>query len=329
MSAARQVALSFVLALGQAANLEEDRGRVVVQEDDLRVGRLAVVLVAEPAAEAHDVPGQRVLAQAPAAAVHVVDAHVAEVAVAGVPVPVPVVVQVLAHQGPLVGRAAPEVVVDRLRDRLRAGDLADALPRLVVEPVGVEDLAEIALADVLERLGEAGPLARAVRGLDDPLVLAGRLDHLAAFEDVVGRGLLDVHVLARLAGPDRRQRVPVVGRGDDDRVDVLVVEQLAQVGVRLDARIVRAELLDLRHEMGLVAVAQGGEAQAGNLQMRPDLVLAHAADLHARADADDAQADVVVGAENPGDGVASTAPAAREPRMNCLRFSLLILILRI
>ena len=45
--------------------------------------------------------------------------------------------------------------------------------------------------------------------------------------------LLAVHVLARLAGVDRDQRVPVVGRGDDDRVDVLVVEQLAVVGVGL------------------------------------------------------------------------------------------------
>ena len=242
---------------------------------------------------------QRVLAQAPAAAIHIVDAHIAEVAVAGVPVPVPVVVQLLAHQGPFVGRAAPEVVVDRLGNRLRAADLADALARLVVETVGVEDLAEVALADVLERLGEAGPLARAVRGLDDPFVLGRRLDHPAAFEDRVGRGLLDVYVLARLTRPDRRQGVPVVGRRDDDGIDVLVVEQLAQVGVRLDARIVRAKLLDLRHEIGLVAIAQGREAKARNLEVCRDLVAAHAADLDAGADADDAQPDVVVGAANP------------------------------
>ena len=156
----------------------------------MRVGRLAVVLVAEAAAQTHHVRGQRVLAQAPAAAVHVVDPHVVEVAVAGVPVPVPVIVQVLAHQGPLIGRAAPEVVVDRLGDRLRAADLTDALPRLVVEAVRVEDLAEIALADVLERLGETGSLAGAVRGLDDPLVLGRRLDHFAALENLQPEGLL-------------------------------------------------------------------------------------------------------------------------------------------
>ena len=38
----------------------------------------------------------------------------------------------------------------------------------------------------------------------DPVVLAGGLDHPPAFADVVADRLLDVDVLARLAGPDRR-----------------------------------------------------------------------------------------------------------------------------
>ena len=63
------------------------------------------------------------------------------------------------------------------------------------------------------------------------LILAGRLDHLPAFEDVVRCRLLDVHVLAGLAGPDRRQRVPVVGRGERNGVDRLVVEHRAIVGL--------------------------------------------------------------------------------------------------
>ena len=63
----------------------------------------------------------------------------------------------------------------------------------------------------------------------DPVVLAGGLDHPPAFADVVADRLLDVDVLARLAGPDRGQGVPVVRRGDRDGVDVLVVEDLAEV----------------------------------------------------------------------------------------------------
>ena len=41
--------------------------------------------------------------------------------------------------------------------------------------------------------------------------------------------LLGIDVLAGLAGVDRVQRVPVVGRGGDDRVDVLAIQQLAIV----------------------------------------------------------------------------------------------------
>ena len=57
-------------------------------------------------------------------------------------------------------------------------------------------------------------------------------------EDVVRARLLDVHVLARLAGPDGLQRVPVVRGGDGDRVDVLVVEHLADVAEGRDRLLV-------------------------------------------------------------------------------------------
>ena len=80
----------------QAADLELELAVVELEADVQRVGRLAVVGVAEPAAGGHHGLGQLVLAQAPAGQVHLVDALVAEVAVAVVPVPVPVVVEPVA-----------------------------------------------------------------------------------------------------------------------------------------------------------------------------------------------------------------------------------------
>ena len=41
--------------------------------------------------------------------------------------------------------------------------------------------------------------------------------------------LLDVDVLAGAQRRDGHERVPVIGRGDDHRVDVLAVEHLAEV----------------------------------------------------------------------------------------------------
>ncbi len=58
---------------------------------------------------------------------------------------------------------------------------------------------------------------------EDSLRRGGSLDHRLAFEDVVSQRLLYVDVLSR---PDRinsGQGMPVIGRGDVDRVDVPVV----------------------------------------------------------------------------------------------------------
>jgi hypothetical protein len=89
----------------------------------------------------------------------------------------------------------------------------------------------------------AGALLAADRA--DALRSPGLVDHDAALAQHQRQRLLDVDVLA---GPQRRHRhqgVPVVGRGDDDGVDVLVVEHLSEVvqgdhrGVRARARAAR------------------------------------------------------------------------------------------
>ena len=98
---------------------------------------------------------------------------------------------------------------------------ADAAARLVAQGPRDQQLAELAR---LDRRGGQGPVVagtalRAV--LDDPVVPPGGLDGDPAFMDVVAARFFDVDVLARLAAPDRDQGVPVVGRGDRDRVDRL------------------------------------------------------------------------------------------------------------
>ena len=91
------------------------------------------------------------------------------------------------------------------------------------------------------------------------LVLPRGLDHRLALGDVVADRLLDVHVLARLAGVDRRQGVPVVGRGDDHGVDVLGVEHLAVVAH--GRRLVAPRLLDPVGGLRGVTVVDVGDAR--------------------------------------------------------------------
>ena len=106
--------------------------------------------------------------------------------------------------------------------------------------------------------------------LDDPIVLPRRLDHRPALDDRHGQRLLDVDVLARVAGGDHLDRVPVVGRGDHDGVDVLAIEHRAEI---LDAGDVP---LDLRH-LG-DAFAQPGEPRVEPIIGPVEIRLVHVAE---------------------------------------------------
>ena len=170
---------------------------------------------------------------------------------------------------------------------------ADGAAPLVDDAAGQLHLAELAVADVLDGLDPRAAGAALRPGLADPAVLAGRLDDPPAFADVVADRLLDVDVLAGLHGPDRGQGVPVVGRGDGDDVDGLVVEHGPQVLDRLRGR---TPLLD---ELGgdfrrAVAV---GIADVGDLAVRQAGQFLRVL-LAADAAADDGRGDLVVG----GDG---------------------------
>ena len=116
----------------------------------------------------------------------------------------------------------------------RLVELADAGARLVAGAEGVLDFAELAALHEGDGLFEARAGARLRAALHDAVVLAGGLDHLPAFPDVVRHGLLDVDVLAGLGRGDRDQRVHVIRRGDRDGVDVLALEHLAEVGVSVE-----------------------------------------------------------------------------------------------
>ena len=122
----------------------------------------------------------------------------------------------------------PEVVVDLFGDR-RVGLVPDRPARLVAKPLGHVNLPELARAEERHRVLDSLVAAALRAGLDDAVVLPGGLDHPPAFAHVVADRLLDVDVLAGLACPDRRQRVPVVGGGDRDGVDRLVVEHAPDV----------------------------------------------------------------------------------------------------
>ena len=142
------------------------------------------------------------------------------------------------------------------------------------------------------------PLLRA--HLDDAVVAAGRVDHHPPFADGERERLFDVDVLARLAGQHGRDRVPVIRRADDHRVDVLAIEDAAEVARRERRRLIEV-LLDALGRLGDLLVVHVAEGDA--LRAEAQGVAQNAAPLAATTDEADANPPVGAGDAVLGRGV--------------------------
>ena len=206
-------------------HLEDHRHLVAeIEGGDLHVGRVAAVVPGEPTSQALHRYGVFGVAQRPAYQVHLVGSLIAHVAIASIPIPVPVVVHVGSHDRQVCSGAQPELIVQTLRGHDWLGCATDAVTIAIAQPAHGSDLAEVACVDPRERLEQ--PLVRSIleTGADDRAMPVHSLDHLTTFPHAVAHWLFDVHVFARLAGLDRHQCVPVVGSGNDHDVDILVLE---------------------------------------------------------------------------------------------------------
>ena len=97
------------------------------------------------------------------------------------------------------------------------------------------------------------PLLRA--GLQNATGILLGLDDMRAFVDGQCKRLLTVDVLTGLHGGNRDQRVPVIDRGADHGVDILLLQELAEIGIGLCRRI---PPLEVRH-VAFVDVAEGDD----------------------------------------------------------------------
>src|SRR5258708_39733177 len=76
-----------------------------------------------------------------------------------------------------------------------------------------------------------GPLLGA--NLDNAFVFLGRVDHRSAPDDIVRQRLFAIDVLTIRAGPDQHVGVPVIGRADDDGIDIFALDAFATFLFRL------------------------------------------------------------------------------------------------
>ena len=205
--------------------------------------------------------------------------------------------------------AEEHLPVDRLGIHVLAKLVVPPLPHravAVVAGLGLHDVADLPVADQV-----IGHLPARVGGRLDAdghhaLVLLDRLGHATGLVDRVGHRLLAVDVLLRLAGVDGHLGVPVVGRGDDHGVDVVVLQDLA---------IVDLGLLAAGLGLGVLAVAVVDVGHGDDVDELPLLLhLEEVADvgLGAAAWAEDGEVDAVVGADHLADGRVGERPGRRD-----------------
>ena len=220
------------------------------------------------------------------------DGLVADFAVAGVPDPMPVVVEAIAREGFHGSGTGPEFVIDAGGNGFLRS-VADRRAPLVAERASHVDIADGAVAQMMNGFEHAGIGARLAAVLANAIVLFYGADELAAFKGVVRAGFFDVDIFAGLAGPDGHERVPVIGRGDGDGVDIFVFEQLANVDVGF--RLGQAHLFDFADALAgdvFVDVADGDDFCSRDMRKAVDVIVA------AAAHSADGYADTFVGAEN-------------------------------
>jgi hypothetical protein len=97
--------------------------------------------------------------------------------------------------------------------------------------------------------------------LHDAVAFLRCLDKVLSFANGIAQRLLEVHILAGLAGRYGNRHVPVGLGGHDHRVDVLVFEQLAIVVIRRDLTPTRFLLAS--GDMVRVHIADGYHPYAG------------------------------------------------------------------
>ncbi len=216
---------------------------------------------------------------------------IAKVAVAGNPIPVPVVVKIFANRHDIRRGAGPEVEIKARRQRRGRIDEADAFAPLVADGVGHFDVADLSAPDEVDRLPHAGHAAALGPHLADAAELAGPLRDHADLFDVVAARLLDIHILAGLHRPHGHHGMPVIRSGDGDHVDVLVVEQPTEI--LLEPRH-PGQILQLRpafHQPGRVAIGKSDHLGIGISQP-----LFHVRGTSA-AQADDGDTQLLVGTD--------------------------------
>jgi hypothetical protein len=164
-----------------------------------------------------------------------VDALIADVAVPIVEIPVPVVMKPVFAERSIRRGAFPQIVVYAIGNRLVRGT-TDGVAPFIAKSLSVVDLADVSLAQELNRFLERFAATALGSVLDDTLVLR-RPPPICVLRRRYASRFFDVDILARLAGPDAHDGMPVIGGGDGYRIEFRVFQHLPVIHIRFDGSV--------------------------------------------------------------------------------------------
>jgi hypothetical protein len=101
-------------------------------------------------------------------------------------------------------------------------------------------LADLPVADLFARQSNGVRRPFVAAALDNPVVLLRCADDPPSFGDGIGQWLLAVDVRAGVEGGDGGQRVPVIGCGDGDGVEIAAADEVEVIPIRRAVQIGRA-----------------------------------------------------------------------------------------
>lgn len=283
----------------ESADFEEDGSGLGVDVEDLGVGGVAIIIIADPATGGEEAGGVgHGVAESPAADIELVRALVAEIAISVGRLPVPIVVELAPADGEDFAGAGPEVIIYGLGRGHGSGDFTNGFPGLVAEATGEGELADLALLYPSEDV-VPGLLGAALESVGDGDAVVGLAEgEFFPFPDVMRDGLFDVDVLASSGCAEGDEGVGVIAGGDADGIDLGVLADFTVVGVGLEA----GELVAF-FEFGLSSVELVGvditEADEARFFMRNDAVDMSRASAF---DADDDDAELAICTRGAGMG---------------------------
>ena len=246
--------------------------------------------------QTHNPFGHGLITQEPSRQINGVDTHVHEIAVARIPSPMPIIVELIPLQRNHRRGATKQIVIQPIGIPGRL--LNQRSPCLVTHALNPLNTPQLAGADVVGDLVSITIGTELRPGLHNTVIAGGRFHHFTPFRDRATDRFFDVNILTGFTGPNGGQRMPMGGRRNNHRINIRPIDKFPKISRGVNRTGGCIEFLLRGREMLRIHIAQRGDLHPRHLRNRPGVLAAFTAQT------DHANPKTIIGANklSPGGG---------------------------